>query len=283
MDRTVTPVVGLPRVSGKINEAAHGASHVAGPNTERGRRVRPAKGTIDVMDAPTSISIPSKFNGPPKSGNGGYSAGALAAVIGGPAVVSLRSPPPLETPLPVRRNDGRFEAWYGETLVMYAQPQAPQGVAPPPPDWEIAKQGCHTFPKDEHPMPTCFVCGPKRECGDGLRLFAGPLDDYPGSADVWVPDDSLDDGHGAVPAEVMWAALDCPSYFAIPESPGLALLGSICAKVNRLARVGEPLVVFGWHQYSEGRKHMTGSGLATKDGELLAQADCLWIQLKPNG
>ena len=28
----------------------------------------------------------------------------------------------------------------------------------------------------EHPLPTCFVCGPARAQGDGLRIFAGPLE-----------------------------------------------------------------------------------------------------------
>ena len=42
------------------------------------------------------VSIPSRFNGPPLSGNGGYSCGVLAAFIDGPAQVRLHVPPPLD-------------------------------------------------------------------------------------------------------------------------------------------------------------------------------------------
>ena len=43
-----------------------------------------------------SVIIPSRFNGPPDSGNGGYSCGVLAAFIDGPARVRLHVPPPLD-------------------------------------------------------------------------------------------------------------------------------------------------------------------------------------------
>ena len=44
-----------------------------------------------------SVTIPARFNGPLDSGNGGYSAGALAALLDGAAEVSLRRPVPLDT------------------------------------------------------------------------------------------------------------------------------------------------------------------------------------------
>jgi hypothetical protein len=39
-----------------------------------------------------TISVPSRFNGPTSSGNGGYACGVLAAHFDGPAAVSLRRP-----------------------------------------------------------------------------------------------------------------------------------------------------------------------------------------------
>jgi hypothetical protein len=46
-----------------------------------------------------SLVIMSRFCGPPDSGNGGYVCGLIAGYLDGPAEVTLRKPPPLETPL----------------------------------------------------------------------------------------------------------------------------------------------------------------------------------------
>jgi hypothetical protein len=51
------------------------------------------------------VVIGRRFNGPPSSGHGGYSAWIAAQFIDGAAEVSLRRPPPLETPLDVHRGD----------------------------------------------------------------------------------------------------------------------------------------------------------------------------------
>ena len=62
----------------------------------------------------TEIVIPARFNGPARSGNGGFVAGSLAEVVlehGDRAVhrvveVTLRRPPPLDTALTVTTEDG---------------------------------------------------------------------------------------------------------------------------------------------------------------------------------
>ena len=50
------------------------------------------------------VTIPSQFNGPPDSGNGGYVRGLIAHERleqghTGPVTSTLRMPPPLDTPL----------------------------------------------------------------------------------------------------------------------------------------------------------------------------------------
>ena len=48
------------------------------------------------------VEIASRFCGPPRSGNGGYVAGRIAAPLmaaGGWATVRLKAPPPLQTAL----------------------------------------------------------------------------------------------------------------------------------------------------------------------------------------
>jgi hypothetical protein len=71
----------------------------------------------------STVSIAARFNGPQRSGNGGYAAGALAAFVGEPAEVSLRSPVPLDTELQVvDREDGSAWMLAGETLVCEGRP-----------------------------------------------------------------------------------------------------------------------------------------------------------------
>src|SRR5215467_13029017 len=54
-----------------------------------------------LMDA---LVIPSRFCGPAGSGNGGYVCGRIAAYLHGPVTVTLRRPPPLDTPMTVERD-----------------------------------------------------------------------------------------------------------------------------------------------------------------------------------
>ena len=44
-----------------------------------------------------TVVIDRRFNGPEHSSNGGYACGSVAAFIDGPAEVTLRVPPPLDT------------------------------------------------------------------------------------------------------------------------------------------------------------------------------------------
>ena len=57
---------------------------------------------------PASLSIPARFNGPPASGNGGYSCGVLAACVAGPARVRLHAPPPLDR----ARSMDKWRKWW---------------------------------------------------------------------------------------------------------------------------------------------------------------------------
>src|SRR5262249_59506450 len=61
----------------------------------------------------------------------------------------------------------------------------------------------------QHLNPMCFVCGPDRAPGDGLRLFAGPLV-RPGSDPVfavpWMPAANLAAGDALVAPEFVWSA-----------------------------------------------------------------------------
>ena len=68
-----------------------------------------------------SLVIPSRFCGPPGSGNGGYVCGRIAAYVDGPVTVTLRRPPPLATPMAVERDEeGSVRIHHGRTLIAEA-------------------------------------------------------------------------------------------------------------------------------------------------------------------
>jgi hypothetical protein len=119
--------------------------------------------------------IEGRFCGPPDSGNGGYVCGLVAGILGGAAEVTLRRPPPIGRPLVVRR-DGGVAILDGDAVVAEGV-SAEIDVEPPDPiGLEDAVEAAEGYPGLAlHPFPTCFVCGPERDEGDGLRIFPGPV------------------------------------------------------------------------------------------------------------
>jgi hypothetical protein len=131
----------------------------------------------------------------------------------------------------------------------------------------------------DHVFPDCFVCGPHRRRGDGLRIFPGRLESGIVAA-PWLPADNLDRGDGHVAVAYHWAALDCPGYFAVTAGRRAMLLGEMQAHVDRRVHTGEPCTVIGWKIGAEGRKHFAGTAIFDEDGELCARAFATWIESK---
>lgn len=232
------------------------------------------------------IVIGRRFRGPPRSGNGGYAAGLVAAAVGAPCVaVSLRAPPPLDVPLSVAREGERVRALDAGsgTTIAEAEPATLELDVPPVPslaeveDAERRYEGLH-----HHAFAECFVCGPARGSGDGLRIFAGPLAARPEVvASRWTPDASLAATDGSVDAAFLWAALDCPGYFAtgLGASATPAVLARMVARVDARPEVGARLRCVAWSIVAEGRKHRVGTAVVREDGSVLARAESLWIAL----
>ena len=213
------------------------------------------------------LIIPSRFNGPPGSANGGYTCGLLAERVGEPAEVTLRSPPPLDTPL---RFDG-MRLWDGDTLIAEAHRAHVHGDVPEPVAFEDAEQASRGYPGFvEHEYATCFVCGPDRD--DGLGLFAGAVEGTTVFAAPWVvPDD--------VSRLLVWASLDCPGAIGVGwDGRGDWLLGRMAAEVHEVPEPGDRCVVVAWPIGHEGRKGFAGTALY-RDKELLARARQTWIAL----
>jgi hypothetical protein len=228
-----------------------------------------------------TVTIARRFHGPPSSGNGGYSCGRLAAFIEGPATVRLKVPPPLETPMSVVRDGEVARLMNGEQVVGEARPAAIEIDPPPPPSFDAAKTAERDFPGwKKHYYPSCFVCGPERAEGDGLRIFPGPVPDRELVACGWVPDASLAGKDGVVRPEFIWSALDCPGAHAFvwPER-GAILLGELAVKIMGTVRAGERCVVAGWEIEHRGRKHFTGTALYGEDGRCVGIGRGTWIEI----
>ena len=124
----------------------------------------------------TEIIIDKRYCGPPNSGNGGYVCGRLAQHIPGAAEVTLRAPPPLGTPLgAAATNDGTWELRDGAKVVATGRAMSVELARLETASFAEARAAELLTPikPHEHPLPTCFVCGPARAQGDGLRIFAG--------------------------------------------------------------------------------------------------------------
>ena len=235
------------------------------------------------------ITIPKRFCGPPTSGNGGYSCGRLAALVGNPAEVTLRAPPPLETPLRVEKTDGAAKLLDGAQLIAEARAAPEFSIeVPAPPSWDEAGRAAKGFNGlRDHVYDTCFVCGPRAQ--RGLHLYCGPWRDGR-VAGTWVPDASLDDGHGVVAPEFLWAAIDCPGSWSVigrddadapvRELTSNLLLGRLSGRIERSLRVGEECTVLGWYLGHDGRKYHVGTAIHTRAGELVAYSKGTWLALK---
>jgi hypothetical protein len=229
----------------------------------------------------SSFIVASRFNGPPNSGNGGYTAGLIATAIGETVAVRLHQPIPLERELTVGERMGeRWEVRAGEELIATARPATVDIAVPEAPPYAEALNASRQYPGHRfHSLPTCFVCGPARQRHDGLCIFPGPVEGASVFAASWIPDETLDNGTGKVRPEFHWAALDCPGFFA-SAYPQHALLGEFAVHVDRLVHVDEACVVVAWKISSDGRKHRAGTALFDEDGERCAVGVATWIELK---
>ena len=225
-----------------------------------------------------SLVIAPRFCGPPGSGNGGYVCGRIAAYVDGPVAVTLRRPPPLDTPMAVERGgESSVRIHHGRTLIAEAtsSPGSPAAEIPGPVSMAEAHAvaGCARYYTDPV-FPDCFVCGMGRGPGDGLRIFPGPLAGRPLRAAPWTPDPSVTGAGGRVRPEVVWAALDCPSGIAAAEAAGLARDTAILAV---LPLAGDQCRVIAWPGGRDGRKLTAGSALLGPGGEVLAAARAVWL------
>ncbi len=230
------------------------------------------------------ITVAGRFAGPPGIGNGGYSSGRFAALVEGPAEVTLRRPVPLERPLlGTAGSDGSAIVADGDGPIAEVRRVDPLDRIEPPvrPGLDEARACARRSPylSAEHPFPGCFVCG--YEHRDGLHIHTGPVEGAAAFAAPLDPKPSLPSADGALATEIVWAALDCPSFPADRLDSGAPhLLGRLSAEIVAPVPSDEPSVVVGWELGRDGRKLHTASAVLSPHGDLLARAGALWIALR---
>jgi hypothetical protein len=232
------------------------------------------------MTTSAPLVVPTQFHGPVRSGNGGWTAGALAERLapddpGQVVTVALRQPPPLDTPLAVTATDrgiaavtdGRTvaEAWPTEGALTPVAPVSMAAAA----DAQTRYRGHRN-----HPFPSCFTCGPDRAEGQGLRIFAGLVAEHENLvAATWTPYD--------VSVPITWAALDCPGGWSSDVDERPMVLGTISVRIDHLPVTGEHYVLVGEERGRDGRKTFTASSLYDYDGGLRATAEHVWVTVNP--
>ena len=255
----------------------------------------------------TDLIVPRRFCGPPSSGNGGWTAGALAALVEAPqeapgdgapptVEVSLRRPPPLDVPMAVTHDGGTAVASVDGSPVASARLVEASTLPVEPVDAATARAARSAYPGlRSHPFPTCFACGTGRAEGDGLRIFPGPVEPADdGSVRVaatWTPDAGVagdvadatgDPDHPRTATlPVTWAAIDCVGGWAGDLEERLMVLGRMTARVDALPVVGDEHVVVGRRLGTQGRRTSTAATLYDPDGRVVAYAEHVWIAVYP--
>ena len=223
----------------------------------------------------TSVVIDRRFQGLEKLAVGGYVAGLLGG--GRPAEVRLRRPTPVGRSLEIEpRSDGSAALRDGEVLLALAVPGDISLDVPAPVSLEEAAAAAHAYPGfRRHLFPSCFVCGPSRAAGDGLRIFPAPIPGRDLVAAPWTPDASLPRDDGFVAPEVVGAALDCPSIWSLihrahRDTPARVVSARLAWRLVAPIPVGVPTIVTGWAMPRDGERWVAGAAVWAPDGRLLA-------------
>ncbi len=237
------------------------------------------------------LVIEKRFCGPPGSANGGYACGLVAGYIDGDAEITLLAPPPLGQRLNILVDGRGVELKKRQTTLAIGRRIHIDIPEIPIVNFSDARDAVRRSPHDKirHPFPMCFVCGPARSDGDGLRITPNPLPPHLGNrigtvAAPWVPSADLADEDGAIAREFVWAALDCPAGFAAAAAHHLGvtgtetiLLGRMSARLQRRPRPGDPCTIVAWPIGRDRRKLFASSALLSSDGEVLAVAHATWL------
>ena len=231
-----------------------------------------------------TLIIPARFNGPPDIANGGIVVGAMAETSKGRCcTVTLKAPTPLDTPLLVKQHEDGSQGLYLEGELL-ATSQNADSLNLSVPDFLPPEQAAETLDQyrelDSVGVGECFVCGSNRH--DGLRVFATKTktDSTLYAAKFPMHPDFLGvDGY--VQPLFIYAALDCPGYFAVTDGDDYALLGRMTAEITAPCKGDKDGTVLAWEIDRDGRKLTSGTAVYDCEGTLVAKAVSVWIKIDP--
>ena len=235
-----------------------------------------------------SFTVPKQFCGPPSSGNGGYFCGSVASFFDIPIEVRLKAPPPLDTTMHIQRGADLSAVYAGERLIAQVRPLTESIEPVPMLDLEAASQCSAEGLRGSlinHPFPTCFVCGPQRSEGDGMRVFTGPQEDTSLYGAKWHAHPAWSSNGTSIDPRYIWSALDCPSSgpaFATSvqaDSDIAYVLGTLSVEIKGQVQVGEDYSIVCATDEDHERLYRTRVSLYGKDKSLLAAGYAVWIQV----
>ncbi|KPK51378.1 MAG: hypothetical protein AMJ63_12590 [Myxococcales bacterium SG8_38_1] len=246
----------------------------------------PYSNAAEILETPVTtheVRVPNRFNGPPGSGNGGWSAALLGKHLGPEVEVTLKRPIPLDRDIRVIANGSSAVLVDGDSEIASARSAELELDIPEAISFAEAARARATFAGyQDHPFPKCFVCGTGRCCGEGMCLFTGPLDKGI-VASSWVPDAEFVTEEGEIAPELICAALDCPGAWGLIDRYGIEgpiVLGRMTYRFDKPIYAGERYVVMGWAQGREGRKLSCGTAVYDAEGAVCAAAGATWIELR---
>lgn len=222
--------------------------------------------------------IEDRYQGFPGIALGGITGGLMARRIGKEVEVVLKRPIPTGEEFDiVESNEGTKLLMEGD-LAAVAHPTSVDIEVPEPVSWEDAKAASQSYlGHHDHPYAACFTCGNERSEGDGLRIFAGPLADRSLLAAPWTPHSSHATSEGVLPLEYIWAAVDCPSIWAVmemadSESTDRVVSGRLALRQNAPIHADEPHVIMAWPFTRQGNTWPAAAAIFSAEGEVKAVA-----------
>ena len=217
-------------------------------------------------------------------------AGILAKKLEGCVRVRINWPIPLNEELVIQTGIQDSKLLHGETLIAQASSADQSRLQallrpsmPPYVSFNEALEASKAYPGFEsHPFPECFVCGPNREVGDGLRIFPGPHSSETFVCAPFKTYPSLFSSDKNMAVEYQWSALDCSGAYGIMNAfgPDKYVLGTIIGEIKAPIHMDEMIVAMGWAIDKAGRKARSGTALINHHGQLKSWALSTWIAIK---
>jgi hypothetical protein len=242
----------------------------------------------DVADA-TPVVVDSPYCGMPGVGHGGFTAGLAAERLPGQLVEArFLRPPPSATPMRLRAAQQGLELLDGDNVVLQLHPVTLALEVPEPPTMRQAEYAAMAnLEISARPSPTCITCGNERAPGDGLRVFVHPIDAREIVAGAWTPHENFGDASGHLAERFIWAALDCPTFWAIDAAYDVdvpLVTARLAVSILQRVPVDQPLIVMAWPiAERSNRLWVSGAAIVTPEGRPLAVARATWIANRTSG